>query len=156
MSLLDICSNNSYWRGLEYYEDKNVKEIKKINDYEYDALVKGSKIYNVHLNIDHPKKSTCSCPHANGKSIICKHKVAVYFSIFKEAAQNAINERNSYYEDLEEREKEYDQKVKEETKRQEKYVNSLSEEQVRRMLVNYLVDEAMKYEENPYDEEEWY
>ena len=105
MSLLDICSNNSYWRGLDYFENNKVKSIKKINDNEYEAIVLGSKEYNVHLNILHPKKSTCTCPHATGKSIICKHKVAVFFALFPDEVQKAIDIRNEYYIEQEEKEK---------------------------------------------------
>ena len=97
MGMLEICSYNSYWRGLDYFESKRVKALSMINQNEYEADVKGTKIYHVHLDIEHPKKSSCTCPHAAGKSTICKHKVAVYFSIFPNEAQKAIDERNRYY-----------------------------------------------------------
>lgn len=156
MGLLDICSNNSYWRGLDYFENKHVKTINQINRYEYDADVEGSEIYHVHLDINHPRKSTCTCPHASGKSTICKHKVAVYFSIFPEEAEEAIEERKRYYEELEERERKYDRKVEKITKQYEEYVNTLPIEQIKRMLVNYMVDSYMENEDDPYKEEEYY
>lgn len=153
MGLLNICSYNSYWRGLEYYENKRVKTLKQINKYEYEADVVGTETYRVYLDIIHPRKSTCTCPHAAGKSIICKHKVAVYFSIFPKEAQEAIDVRDSYYKDLEKREKEYDKKVEEVTKKYKEYVDSLSVEEIKRRFVNYLVDSYMEGEENPYEEE---
>ena len=156
MSMLDICSNNSYWRGLDYYEDNRVKSLTQINESEYDATVEGNELYHVHLNVDHPRKSTCTCPHAAGKSTICKHKVAVYLSVFPEEAQKIIDDRDRYYEELERRKMEYDKKLEEERERLEKYVNSLSEEQARMMLVNYMMEDAMQYEEDPYEEEEEY
>ena len=116
MGMREICSYNSYWRGLNYFENNKVKSINKINENEYDAEGEGTELYHVHLNINHPRKSTCTCPHAAGKSTICKHKVAVYFSIFPDEAQEAIDERNRYYKGLEERRKEYDKKVEEITK----------------------------------------
>ena len=155
MGMLDICSNNSYWRGLDYFERKKVKSIIQLNEYEYESLVEGTENYHVHMNINHPRKSTCTCPHASGKSIICKHKVAVYFSIFPKEVKIAIEKRNRYYEELEEREKEYDKKVKEITKRITKYVNSLSVKEVRRLLINYMAEDEMEYIENPYEEESW-
>ena len=118
--------------------------------------MEGTEVYFVHLDIDHPKKSTCTCPHAAGKSTICKHKVAVYFSIFPEEAQEAIDERDRYYEDLEEREKEYDKKVEEITKLYKELVDNLPEEEVRRRLVNYMVESYMENEDNPYEEEGYY
>ena len=146
MSLLDICSNNSYWRGLDYFENNKVKSIKKINDNEYEAIVLGSKEYNVHLNILHPKKSTCTCPHATGKSIICKHKVAVFFALFPDEVQKAIDIRNEYYIEQEEKEKYLDEIMDKKEKEIRKYVYSLSDEDVREKLIaRLLYDEYSLY-----------
>ena len=122
----------------------------------YDADVEGNNLYHVHLDIKHPKKSTCTCPYASGKTIVCKHKVAVYFTIFPDEAKEAIEERNNFYLEQEEREREYDKKEERERNRLKQYVNSLTEEEVRRMLVNYMLSDAMKYEDNPYEDDDWY
>ena len=143
-------------RGLVYFENNRVKSINKINEYEYEAEVEGTENYHVHLNINHPRKSTCTCPHAAGKSTICKHKMAVYFSIFPDEAQEAIDERNRYYDDLEEREREYDKKAEDIRKRYKELVDELPEEEVRRRLVNYMVYDYMENEANPYDEDDRY
>ena len=156
MGIRGICSYNSYWRGLDYFESKRVKNITRVNKNEYDADVEGRELYHVHIFTNHPRKSTCTCPHAAGKSIVCKHKVAVYFSIFPEEAQEAIDERNSFYEDLEEREREYDKKVEDITKYYEEYVDSLSIEEIKTMLVNRMVDSYMENEEDPYEEDDYY
>ena len=155
MGMLQIASYNSYWRGLDYFECKQVKKLTRLSEFVYDAQVEGTKLYNVLIDVNHPRKSTCTCPHAAGKSIICKHKVAVYFSIFLEEAQKARDERNEYRRELEEREKEYDRKVEEQRESIKKYVDSLSENEVRNRLVNYMVNESMKFEDDPYDEDEW-
>ena len=156
MGMLEICSHNSYWRGLDYFENKRVKTAKQINRHEFEADVEGTEVYHVHLDIDHPRKSTCTCPHAAGKSTICKHKVAVYFSVFPEEAQEAIDERNQYYEELEEREIEYNKKVEIMTKKYKEYVDGLSVEEIKRMLVNYMVDSYMEGEDDPYEDEDYY
>jgi len=156
MGMKEISSYNSYWRGLDYFENNKVKSINKINENEYDAEVEGTELYHVHLNINHPRKSTCTCPHASGKSIICKHKMAVYFSIFPDEAQEAIDERNRYYDDLEEREREYDKQVEEISKMYKELVDNLSEEEVRRRLVNYMVNDYMDSKDDPYDEDDRY
>ena len=49
MGLLDVCSYNSYWRGLDYFENKRVKSLKQINRYEFEADVEGTETYHVHL-----------------------------------------------------------------------------------------------------------
>ena len=156
MGMLEIASYNSFWRGLDYFESKQVKRLTRLSEFIYEAEVQGTDKYSVRIDVNHPRKSTCTCPHAAGKSIICKHKVAVYFTIFPEEAQKAIDERNEFYKEQEEREKEYDRKVEEERKSIKKYVDSLSEEEVRNMLINYMVHDAMKYEQDPYEEDDWY
>ena len=156
MGMLDVCSHNSYWRGLDYFESKRVKTLKQINQNEYEAEVEGTEVYFVHLDTNHPKKSTCTCPYAAGKSTICKHKVAVYFSVFPEEAQEAIDERKRYYDDLKEREKEYDKKIEEITKLYKELVDNLPEEEVRRRLVNYMVESYMENEDDSYQEEDYY
>lgn len=82
MGIISLASGNSYWRGLDYYKNNKVIKLNKIDEGEYLSIVKGTHNYNVHLNIEHPRKSTCDCPLANGKRIICKHIVATYFAVF--------------------------------------------------------------------------
>ena len=156
MGMLEVASYYSYWRGLDYFESKLVKKLNRLSEFIYEAEVERMNTYNVRIDGNHPRKLTCTCPHAAGKSIICKHKVAVYFSIFPLKAQKSIDERNEYRKELEEREKEYDIKVEEERKSIKKYVDSLSEEEVRKMLVNYMVNDAMEFEDDPYDEEDYW
>lgn len=62
-----------------------------------------NKIYNIHLDLNHPRKSTCNCPHAEGRRIICKHMVASYFAIFPEKAKEYIEEIKRYEKEKEER-----------------------------------------------------
>lgn len=39
MSLLDLASSQSLWRGLDYYENGNVISAEKINEAEYKGIV---------------------------------------------------------------------------------------------------------------------
>lgn len=65
------------------------------------------------MDIEHPRKSTCDCPLANGKRIICKHIVATYFTIFPEEATNFEEEQNRLQEEYEnEQEEEYGKVIK--------------------------------------------
>ena len=84
MSLLDLASYASAWRGYEYYKAKKVTLFKKIDSNHFEGFVAGTntKPYHVLIDLEHPRSSKCDCPHADGKRIICKHKVALYFQAF--------------------------------------------------------------------------
>ena len=94
MGLLESSSFKSRCRGYDYYIENKVLSIKEIDNGIYSAVVKGSgqSLYHVELHLAHPKTSTCSCPHANGKRIICKHIVAAYFKAFPQEAERFYNE----------------------------------------------------------------
>ena len=101
MGLIDLASSNSLWRGIDYYQSKNVKKIKKISDDEYNSIVSGTEEYNVHIDINHPRKSTCTCPFADGRRVICKHMVATFFTIYPEEAERIIKEEQECEEEEE-------------------------------------------------------
>lgn len=105
MGLLDIASGKSVWRGYDYYENKRVLSYKLINDKLIEGVVSGSSgaQYNVAVDISHAKRSTCDCPHAEGTRRICKHKVALYFTAFPDAARQFLEDVRAYEEEQEER-----------------------------------------------------
>ena len=114
MGLISVASSASAWRGYEYYKSKKVKSFKQISDYEYTGEVKGSDdVYNVFLDTKHVRKSTCDCPHANGKRIICKHIVALYFEIFPKEAVNYLELVEENEREAEEYERELERKLDE-------------------------------------------
>ncbi len=85
------------------------------------------------IDAEHPRNSTCNCPYADGKKIVCKHKIALFFTVFPKEADRYIAEIEKYEREEEEREQErYDQIVK--------YVNSLSKEELGIALINALVE----------------
>ena len=58
---------------------------------------------------EYPRKSTCDCPLANGKKIICKHIVAVSLCLDASEADRFKNEKTIYASEEEERRaKKYD------------------------------------------------
>ena len=120
--------------GIDYYQSKKVKKIKKISDNEYDSIVSGTEEYNVHIDINHPRKSTCTCPFADGRRVICKHMVATFFTIYPEEAERIIKEEQEYEEDEERLFEEHLEEVKE-------YVNGLTDDEVRAALIDKLMDE---------------
>ncbi len=137
MGLLDLASGASLWRGYEYYTNNYIFEVEKLSETEYVGKSKGSykKSYDVKIDTAHPRKSSCNCPHANGKRIICKHQVALYFTAFPDEAKNYYDEVIKYEEEEEKRQEEIDRKVI-------KYINSLSKEELRNTLYEVLYDGA--------------
>lgn len=138
MGLLDIASGNSVWRGVDYYERKKINRISQISGSEYDAEVIGSEgaIYSVHMDVSHPRKSTCNCPHANGKRIVCKHIVATFFTVFPD-------EYKSFMKAAEEYEAEEELREQEEIAEIEKYVMSLSKAELQSELIEYMIEERI-------------
>lgn len=135
MGLISLASNASAWRGYEYYEEKKVIFCKKISDEEYFGEVKGNSAdrYHVTINVAHPRKSSCNCPHADGRRIICKHKVALYFSAFPDEAEEYIDEIEAYEREEEERRA---------TRLMDlvKYVKSLSKKELQEALISALIE----------------
>lgn len=82
MGFLELASSASAWRGYDYYVENRVSSFSQVKENEFEGIVSGSgaKSYSVRINVCHPKKSTCTCPFAEGNKKICKHKVALYFA----------------------------------------------------------------------------
>ena len=155
MGLLDQASANSYWRGIEYCKEGRVISYTKISDSIYKGIVRGTEEYEVEINIDHPRKSKCNCPFAKDKSTICKHKVALYLTIFPEELKRIIEEQKAYEQEREEAEKKFETAMKKREKEIEKYVKSLNKEQLQEMLKNRLINEEYDYiRENYFDEDD--
>ena len=93
MGVIDIASSKSVWRGMEYYKQNKV--------LSYTVNEDGN--YHVHVDMEHPRKSTCDCPLANGKKIICKHIVAVSLCLDESEADRFKNEKTIYASEEEER-----------------------------------------------------
>ena len=100
MSILNSASSQSVYRGYEYYKENRVISYAQISDCEYKGEVKGTnkKPYNVIINTKHVRKSSCDCPFANG-NIICKHMVALFFSISSEDLNDYEEWLENYYEE---------------------------------------------------------
>lgn len=94
MKLLNLASNKSFWRGIDYHREKRIVEWKQLDKDCYQGKVKGSDdaIYDVEIDIKHPKKSTCNCPFAEGRRVICKHMVALNLGIFPEKEQQMMDD----------------------------------------------------------------
>lgn len=133
MGLIDMASSSSTWRGLDYYNENRVIDYKKLNDYQYEGRVKGrnNSHYNVSMDIEHPRKSKCDCPHAKDRRVICKHIIAMYFTIFPKEA-------DKFLKDAEEAEKEYAKYEEELYNKTIKYINSMSKVELKKALIETL------------------
>ncbi len=95
MSLLSIASEKSRQRGYEYFTENKVISAKGTGSASFVGTVRGSGSaeYHVSIDLEHPRKSSCDCPFAAGRSRICKHMIALYFTVFpNEAEKHRIEE----------------------------------------------------------------
>ena len=135
MGLIECTSGASLWRGYDYYKDNKVKNLIETSPGLFTADVEGNSVepYVVEIDIAHPRKSKCNCPHADGKRIVCKHMMAVYFTAFPEEAQRIYNEAIAYQEEEEKREEELYEKVRQ-------YVYKMKKSEAQQALLELLFD----------------
>lgn len=134
MSIISSASGASCWRGLDYYKNKKIINLKKINDHEYISTAIGTSDYNIYLDVSHPRRSTCTCPLAYGKRIICKHIVATFFEVFPQEAINFEEEQERLREEYED----YQEKLYNKT---QSYIKSLTKKELIEEL-SYILDYA--------------
>ena len=75
-------------RGNQYYEDGNVVEISESSEGFWNAEVEGSEFYEVEVQLhkdDEIIDSSCDCPYDGD---ICKHVIAVLYTIREEKVIN--------------------------------------------------------------------
>ena len=98
MNFLSVGSQSSRLRGYEYYLQGMVLSVTQTDETKYKGQVKGSKdnVYDVMIDIAHPRKSLCNCPMANGKTTLCKHKIAMYFAVNPDGDEATVREYESY------------------------------------------------------------
>lgn len=135
MGLVELASIKSVWRGMDYYQKKKVCSWVKTGGGTYDGIVSGSERnrYSVHIDKIHPRKSACNCPFADGRRVICKHMIALYFTVEPEAAENFLKEVEKWEREEEEREQRHFKELRE-------YVNSLSKTELREQLYDALIE----------------
>lgn len=135
MGLLELASYKSVWRGYEYFSEKYVVTHVKQSPTEIQGMVRGSgqKHYDVFINSEHPRKSKCNCPNANGKRIICKHMIALYFAAYPHEAKKYYNDVVKYQEEEEQRQEELENNVID-------YVHKLKKAELEQLLLQVLFD----------------
>ena len=135
MGLIETASANSVWRGLDYYEAKKVISWEKTGTFAYDGVVSGSEgnKYIVHIETNHPRRSTCNCPFAEGRRVVCKHMIALYFTAVPNAADDFLRQVEEWEAEEQEREKQHYEDLR-------KYVNQLNKAELRERLYDALVE----------------
>lgn len=135
MGLIECASGASVWRGYDYYNKKKVKNLKEndVGVFTADVIGTENTPYKVKIDVAHPRKSTCNCPHADGKRIICKHMVATYFTAYPDDAVR-------FYRDYLKRIEEAEQYEEELYDRVQKYVTRMKKDELRQALLEFLFD----------------
>ncbi len=134
MGLIEVASGNSVWRGMDYYNEKKVDSWSRAEEGIYDGIVSGSgnNKYVVHIDKNHPRKSKCNCPFAEGRRVVCKHMIALYFTAEPQAATDFLKQVEQWEKEEELREQEHYENLK-------KYVKSLTKTELQEQLLNALV-----------------
>ena len=130
-----IASGASVWRGYDYYINNKVIMHNTISNTVFSGKVKGNNnnTFDVTIDVEHPKKSTCNCPHAEGTRKMCKHKVALFFAVFPKEAEK-------YYEDVVKAQQEEEEYAEELADRLITYVNKMSKSDLQDELLRLLFD----------------
>lgn len=133
MSLLSSSSMESRWRGYEYFKDKKVRKLEQLGDTRFQSVVSGSEKtpYTVVIDLEHIRQSSCTCPHAAGRRVICKHMVATFFAVFPEEAEK-------YYANVLKAEEEWENYQEELADKLIKYVRSLKKKEAQDKLLEVL------------------
>lgn len=105
------------------------------NSNTYSDQIQGSDsvLYQAHLDLPHLKRSTCTCPFAAGRRVICKHMVALYFTV-QPLAYEEILRLMEVWEKEEERQRE------EELAELRHYVQSLTRKELQVQLLDALLE----------------
>lgn len=147
MAFYDSASGASLWCRYDCFIAGKVSECYPIGEHGFEGRASGSEgaEYRVRIDVDHPRKSTCDCPFAKDRAVVCKHKIALYF----EALPGSVD---AFLRDMEEREREYREWEKKEAEARRRrivaYVNGLTAKEARAQLIEYLIAE----EEGAYDD----
>ena len=140
MSIFTRASGNSYWRGYHYFKDNRVKDIKKISEDIFSATVIGTKEYNVRIDLQHPLKSSCTCPFVEGNHKICKHMIALGFATSPKELLEAEEIEKAYYQDIKDKKTRYQELLSSKKIEIKEYVDSLSNDQLKEELYRCLLN----------------
>lgn len=143
MAFYSAASNASLWRGVDYYETGKVVDFSKSGERTISGTVEGSEgnRYSVDIDLDHPKRSTCTCPFAAGRQVVCKHMVALYFASTPGSYERLLKD----VEEAETLHQLQEERWKEETRDAiEEAVSKLSEKGAKERLADMMYRDALE------------
>lgn len=142
MTFYDSASNASFWRGVDYYRQQKVFAFAERENDIIEGTVAGSEgqRYSVAIDLAHPKKSTCNCKFAEGRRVVCKHMVALYFASIPGSYEAFENDRRNWEAQIELEERRWREETR---KRIGEYVAALSAKEARARLADILFEEAL-------------
>lgn len=150
MEILYMCNATTNIRGYYYYKKGFVKELKQLDENIYSSVVSGTYNYNVILNLNNLRKCSCSCPH---KVKICKHVMATYYTVFPEEAKQYEEGLKLVIKECNEHRQRKEEQYNEVYKKAIEHVNSLTVDELKKELMNFIIDRDYYDEYDPYDEE---
>jgi len=80
-------------RGLEYFREERIEDIKDAGDHLYIATVIGSDDYSIEVQLDQEGRildANCDCPYTGGP--YCKHMVAVFYTLRAAKTQQELKD----------------------------------------------------------------
>ncbi len=73
------------FRGIDYFRHSRIVSVVKSDKTTYKAIVRGSRDYNVTLDLSKKDANTCDCPYSTGwgfsSSFKCKHQIAAQLEL---------------------------------------------------------------------------
>lgn len=135
MGILSLASGASLDRGYDYFQGKKVLSLKQFGDMVFTGVVSGSggARYDVSIDVVHPRKSRCTCPHAAGRRVICKHMVALYFTAFPSEAEQYKAKLDAYWKEEEQAQVEIEEALFD-------YVYGMKKAELQEALITLLVE----------------
>lgn len=86
----DLCTDAVFERGRNYREEDRIRRLKRFDDV-VTAVVDGSKLYDVRVDLDDPRPdSRCTCPYDGPGA--CKHVVATLLEVVVDPPANESEE----------------------------------------------------------------
>lgn len=141
MSIFTKVSSSSYWRGYDYFKDGHITDFKKVDEYVYSAKVKGTKTYEVKVDLKHPLNSSCTCPFVEGNKKICKHMIAVAFKASPDECYKAKKAEEDYEYEMNHIDDLVDKIMEKKRKQIKSEIKSLSAKEAKERLANILINE---------------
>lgn len=143
MSLISLAIGKSTWRGYDYCKSGKVGLYTKVEEGIYTGKITGSgnAMYNVYIDATHPRRSKCNCPVADGTRKICKHMVALYFTVFPDE----LRQYELELEEAERAEQQEEERLLELEQRLIKHINGMSKKEMEDVLYDifsHMIDEG--------------